>query len=80
MNHRDNEDQRLTVHLVPHSHDDLGWLKTVDEYFSGGNMAGQHANVKNVLDTVVEELEKDPERHFCYAEMGFFSMWYKRQD
>lgn len=25
----------LTVHVVPHSHDDVGWLKTVDEYFSG---------------------------------------------
>mgnify|MGYP001807300694 CR=1 FL=1 len=26
---------RTYVHLIPHSHDDVGWLKTVDEYFSG---------------------------------------------
>lgn len=28
---------KLNVHLVPHSHDDVGWLKTIDQYFIGAN-------------------------------------------
>ena len=37
-----NDDQRrLNVHVVCHSHDDSGWLKTVDQYYYGANSSIQ---------------------------------------
>lgn len=32
---------KLNVHLVAHSHDDVGWLKTVDQYYIGSNTSIQ---------------------------------------
>ncbi|OMO83542.1 hypothetical protein COLO4_22449 [Corchorus olitorius] len=70
---------KLNVHLVPHSHDDVGWLKTIDQYYVGSNNSIQGACVENVLDSVVEALLRDPNRKFVFAEMAFFTRWWTEQ-
>ncbi|CAG0879219.1 unnamed protein product [Darwinula stevensoni] len=69
----------LNVHLVSHSHDDLGWLKTVDQYYYGANNTIQRAGVQYILDSVMEELFRDPVKRFIQVETGFFAMWWAEQ-
>ncbi|KAK7849266.1 putative alpha-mannosidase [Quercus suber] len=67
---------KLNVHLVAHTHDDVGWLKTVDQYYVGSNNSIQGACVQNVLDSLVPALLADPNRKFIYA---FFQRWWRNQ-
>lgn len=71
----------LTVHVVPHTHDDVGWLKTVDQYYAGVNPKGQSISgyVKMILDTVIRSLLENPERKFTYVEQAFFQRWWREQ-
>ena len=74
------EKRVLNVHLVPHTHDDTGWLKTVDQYYYGTNSSIQLASVQYILDTVMPSLEANPERKFTYVETAFFARWWRDQD
>jgi hypothetical protein len=69
----------LTVHIIPHSHDDVGWLKTVDEYFTGGMAEIQVADIEIIIDSVIKSLILDKEKHFSQVEMKFFTMWWNTQ-
>ncbi|XP_046293708.1 lysosomal alpha-mannosidase isoform X1 [Marmota monax] len=70
---------KLNVHLVAHTHDDVGWLKTVDQYFYGIHNDIQHAGVQYILDSVISALQADPNRRFIYVEIAFFSRWWHQQ-
>ncbi|CBH15235.1 lysosomal alpha-mannosidase precursor, putative [Trypanosoma brucei gambiense DAL972] len=70
---------KAVVHLVAHTHSDLGWLKTVDQYTYGLNNSIQFADVTTIINSVVEGLLANPERKFTYVEIGFFSWWWSRQ-
>ncbi|XP_052175300.1 probable alpha-mannosidase At5g13980 isoform X2 [Diospyros lotus] len=70
---------KLTVHLVPHTHDDVGWLKTIDQYYVGSNNTLQGACVQNVLDSLIPALLADKNRKFIYVEQAFFQRWWRDQ-
>ncbi|OQR97299.1 lysosomal alpha-mannosidase [Achlya hypogyna] len=63
--------EKLNVHLVPHTHDDPGWLITVDQYYT--------QEVDYILESVVTELLKNPNRRFMYVEQSFFQRWWREQ-
>ncbi|XP_055376537.1 lysosomal alpha-mannosidase-like isoform X1 [Condylostylus longicornis] len=69
----------INVHIVPHTHDDVGWLKTVDQYYYGSKTGIQKAGVQYIIDSVIDELLSDPNKKFIYVESAFFFKWWHEQ-
>lgn len=67
------------VYVMPHSHDDVGWLKTVNQYFDGSRKSTQYTYVDVELSTIIDALLLNPERRFSEVEMKFFNLWWVKQ-
>jgi hypothetical protein len=65
-----------TIHVTPHSHDDVGWLKTLNAYFDGSDKDTQNTNVNIELTTIIDALSANPERKFSECEIAFFKKWW----
>ena len=63
--------KKTTFHIVPHSHMDLGWLSTGEEYYM--------KNVKYIFTNVLNALERNTKRTFTISDIAFFEMWWKDQ-
>lgn len=66
-----NSQQPLQIFVVPHSHCDPGWIKTFDDYFQ--------SQTKQILSSVMQALQKQPQRKFIWAEISYFEWWWREQ-
>ncbi|EFA79433.1 hypothetical protein PPL_07851 [Heterostelium album PN500] len=65
-----NPQKGFMVHIVCHSHDDSGWLDTIDGYYN--------TRVDNIISTVTEAMIANPNRKFVWSEIGFLTKWWAR--
>lgn len=58
--------------MVCHSHDDVGWLNTPEEYYE--------ERVNKIITSVVQALIDNPKRKFSQTEIYYFERWWNAQD
>lgn len=68
------EQEFLEVFIIPHSHCDVGWKKTVDEYYN----QQVHWILHNATEAISLTSYPGIERKFNWDVQTYFQMWYSK--
>lgn len=55
--------------MIPHSHNDPGWLKTFEQYFE--------LKSKTIINNIVNKLQEYPNMTFIWSEVAFLNSWWE---
>ncbi|XP_056646143.1 alpha-mannosidase 2 [Diorhabda sublineata] len=65
----DPERPPLKVIIVPHSHNDPGWLKTFEHYF--------HSSSRQIMNNMVAKMQQYKNLTFMWSEISFLNVWWE---